>query len=176
MFGNDSTLPLWVVVLACGILLNFVLGLVNPFVPKGYREKAKAFRKGGFRGGAPLVMVSGRFNGTIYVAVAALVNFVFSILFFIESYKNISVSVGGGFWGFCLVILAYLIVLFLGSAFMLAVTVFGEIKGAKRIINFYRKRYCIMVIFNEKDFESWIYWGDWPRSSDWKETRPPYDE
>ena len=177
MLGSNGTLPVWVVVLIGGVLLNFALGLANPFVPKEYREKAKEFRRGGFRGGAPLVMVFGCFSGIIYVMVVVFVDLAFSILFFIESYGNVSASVGGGFLGFCVVILSYFITLSLGSVFMLVAATLGEIKGAEQIIKSYRKRYYVMVIFNEVDFGDWIYKGDFARSVDWKETtKPPYDE
>lgn len=176
MLGSSGTLPVWVVVLIGGALLNFALGLANPFVPKEYREKAKKFRKGGFRGGAPLVMARAHFSGIVYVLVVVCVNVAFSILFFIESYKNISTSVGGGFLGFCVAILVYLVALTLGSMFLLAAAALGERTEAEQIAKSYRRRYYIMVIFNEVDFGDWIYKGDWARAENLKDLIVKDDE
>ena len=176
MLGSSGTLPVWVVILVGGMLANFILGLANLCVSKEHQEKAREFRKSGFRGGAPLVMVRGRFGGIVYGLVAILIDIAFSVLFFIESYRSISASVGGGFVGFCVVILAYIVVLVLGTMFLLVAAAFGEQTEAEQLAKYYRIRYCIMIIFNEVDFGDWVYKGNWARAEDWKDAKPPYDE
>lgn len=176
MLGNSGTLPVWVVVLIGGVLLNFIIGVANPFVPKEYRKKAKEFRRGGFRGGAPLVMARAHFGGIVYALVVVCVNIAFSILFFIESYKNISTSVGGGFLGFCVAILAYLVSLTLGSMFLLAAAALGERTEAEQIAKSYRRRYYLMVVFDETDFGDWIYKGDFARAENLKDLMVKDDE
>lgn len=159
MLGNSSTLPLWIVVLLGGILVNFVLGTINPFVPKKYRRKAEEFRKGHFREGAPLIIVRARFDGAVYVIVLACINIAYSILFFMESYSHIVAACKRAFVGCLSTILLYLIILTIYSVILLVAAFWGEYSAAEQIVKYYRKRYYVMVFFEKAGFGDWTYDG-----------------
>ena len=148
-----SSLPLWVVISIGGVVVNFVIGLLNPFVAKEYQEKAEEYRKNGLKGEEPKVVVEYRLARTMMPMFLVLCIFVAaaSIAFFVESFSGLVTALGGGFVGGLIAFVMYLLGLFFWMVLLLSAVFTGEVFEFEQIQKYYWRRYGIRVVDYWKD-------------------------
>ena len=144
---DGSSLSVWMVVLFLGMVAAILLGIINPYVPKSQKMKAKVLNSNddlyylvGF------VYYKKHLSDFIFVIISTMTMLAVTVSFIIESFSKLAHWFGGGVFG----IISTIILMFLGmSVIEVSLAMVGCVVEDTRIEAmkaFYEKHFRVMLL------------------------------
>ncbi len=137
---SGSSLPVWMAIYLCGMLLVVLMSALNPYVPKDQKKRAK-------EGKSRVIFYRTRVSESLILFVSAIIIVATTVAFAINGFADLAAFFGGGgLLGIILAVLLTIIGFFLFEMILILIIIIVEDVMIEDSKDYYLKRFGVTLV------------------------------